>query len=64
VWSDLSGVQDNLSLTQWSALRSLGVVPSAALMAEKTVDNQGVGNNPAYVPVGPCAGQRYLVSCG
>jgi hypothetical protein len=64
VWSDLYGVQDNLYLTQWSALRSLGVVPSAALMAEKTVDNQGVGNNPAYVPVGPCAGQRYLVSCG
>lgn len=65
VFSDLLGMQDNLLLTQHSVLRGGGVVITAPYTTPaRTLDNQGIGNNPAYAPRGPTAGQRHLVTCG
>lgn len=64
VFSDLYGLQDNLMPQQKSPLRRGGVVLDGYIDIGATMDRQGIGNNPQYVPIGPCAGQRTLISCG
>jgi hypothetical protein len=69
VFLDNYGIQDDVFLQAQSLLKRLGadVLGSASvapLVSGRTVDNQGIGNSAAYIPVGPSAGQRHLVSCG